>query len=191
MIDMPVPKDRNLYLCSDINQSSINSLVVDILDIERSDVELAYHYDTAGIVYKPKPINLYIDSNGGECYASNGLISVIELCSTPVRTIVTGCAMSCAFIIAVAGHERIAYPNSTLMHHGVSVALSGNVDSIKMDLSECSRLQKLGDNLILKRTKITREQLRKNNETKTDWYMTPAQALKLGVIDGIAKRNIL
>lgn len=186
----PAPMDRNLYLATQVDQSSINHITRSILDIERSDAVLAAYYKGQGMEYVPRPITLYIDSYGGECYACFGLLSVMDLCSTPIRTVVTGCAMSCGFLIAIHGHERVAYPNATMMFHQVSSFFEGKAADLFQDAAEVKRLQEKLERATLRRTKITKEQLRRNYETKTDWFMAPPEALRLGVIDSIAKRNI-
>lgn len=187
----PTPKERNLYLSSQVTQSSMLGLVKDILAIERDDRLVAAYYQTRGMDYKPEPIQIYIDSYGGECYSCFGLLSVMDLCTTPIRTIVTGCAMSCGFLIAISGHERIAYPHATFMHHGVSAYTEGKLGDMKVDLEEAMRLQNIGDSRVVRRTKITKAQLRKLNDQKADWYLNPSEALRLGVVHSIAKTNVL
>ena len=188
---VPPAKERTLYLSNQVSQSTIHALVRDILAIERSDAALATYYQGRGMAYNPEPITLYVDSYGGECYSCFGLLSVMDMCATPIRTVVTGCAMSCGFLIAIHGHERIAYPNATLMFHQVSAYTEGKVGDMKVDMAEAVRLQDKIEVMTLRRTKLTKSQLKKNRELKEDWFMAPAEALKLGVIDRIAKSNIL
>lgn len=187
---LPTPKERNIYLTGDVLQSSMNRLTKEILEIERDDKRLQRIYKEHGLSYKPKHINFYIDTYGGAVYACFGLISVMDLCTTPIRTIVTGCAMSCGYIITIHGHERVAYPNSTIMYHQVSNYSEGKIADIEQDTAETLRLQTKLEDMTLKRTKITKDQLIENYNTKVDWFMTAGQALKLGVVDKIAKSNI-
>jgi ATP-dependent Clp protease protease subunit len=52
-------------------------------------------------------------------------------------------------------------------------------------LGETKRLQETMEELVLEKTQITKRKLQTILKNKTDWYMTAAEALKLGVIDEI------
>lgn len=191
MITPHQPRDRVLFLSQQVTQESMLALTREIIAIETSDTQLADYYAGIGGEYKPQPIRIYIDSYGGEVYSCLGLLSVMELCSTPIQTIVTGCAMSCGFMILIGGHERIAYPNSTVMLHQVSTWHEGKLGDIITDMKETVRLQKIIEKLVKGKTKITAEDLVDNFTQKEDWFMSSREALKLGVVDRIARSNVL
>ena len=91
---LPLPKNRNLYLAKQVDQASMNSLTKSILEINENDEYLSKLYAVHDLDYKPRPIKLYIDSYGGAVYQCFGLLGVMEKSNTPVHTIVTGAAMS-------------------------------------------------------------------------------------------------
>ena len=109
MADLPKPKDRNLFLAQQVEQASINSISKSIIEINDDDAELMQVYAMHGLEYKPKPIKLYIDSYGGYVYQCLGLLGIMKSSNVPVHTIVTGCAMSCGFLISISGHKRFGY----------------------------------------------------------------------------------
>jgi ATP-dependent Clp protease protease subunit len=74
-------------------------------------------YEVHDLEYKPKPIKIHIDSYGGAVYQCFGLLGIIKSSKTTIHTLVTGCAMSCGFLIAIAGHKRFAYEKSTYLYH--------------------------------------------------------------------------
>ena len=111
--NLPLPKERNIYFTRQVDQSSIGDLTKQIIEINEDDKHLRKLYDVYGIDYTAKPINIYIDSYGGAVYQCFGLISVMERSKTPIHTIVTGCAMSCGFMILISGHKRFAHKLST------------------------------------------------------------------------------
>ena len=185
------PKAREIFLATQVDQQSMHKISKEILDIERHDIELCERLAKDGIEYSPKPITLYIDSYGGEVYSCFGLLSIMDMCTTPIRTVVTGCAMSCGFLIAIHGHERIAYPNATMMYHQVSSYAEGKISDMMQDAQEGTRLQERIERMTLSKTKITKARLRKVYETKTDWYIPVSMALRLGVVDRVAKSNVL
>lgn len=187
MIQIPVPKDRNLYLAKQVDQSSINDLSKSIIDINEDDAYITKLAAVNNMVYVPQPIVMYIDSYGGAAYQCLGLLSIMEKSTIPVHTVVTGAAMSCGFLIAITGHKRFAYDKATHMYHQVSAGSSGMLKDMEESLVEIKRVQTLVEEHTLTHTKMTREMLSDNYKKKKDWFIAPKQALKLGIIDEIIK----
>jgi ATP-dependent Clp protease protease subunit len=187
MIQLPIAKERNLYLAKQVDQASINEISKAIIDINQNDEYLSKLVELHGMSYTPKPINLYIDSYGGYVYQCLGLLGIMEKSLVPVHTIVTGAAMSCGFMIAITGHKRFAYDTATHMYHQVSSAMWGKLKDMEEDLEETKRLQSFIEEHTLSKTKMSRAQLDENYKGKKDWYINAKQALKLGIIDEIVK----
>lgn len=184
-LQLPVPKDRTIYLAQQVDQASINSITKSIIDINEDDEYLSKIAEVHGFSYKPKPIELYIDSYGGYVYQCLGLLHIMEKSKIPVHTIVTGCAMSCGFLIAIAGHKRYCYDGSTFMYHQVSSGTGGKVKDMEEDVIETKRLQKIIEDHTMRKTKITPKDLEKCYNEKRDWYFTSKQSLKYGIVDYI------
>lgn len=187
MIQLPIAKERNLYLAKQVDQASINEISKAIIDINQDDEYLGKLAELHGMKYTPKPIKLYIDSYGGYVYQCFGLLGIMDKSVVPVHTIVTGAAMSCGFLIAITGHKRFAYDTATHMYHQVSTGFAGKTKDMEEDLEEVKRLQSILEEHTLERTKMTRAQLDENYKGKKDWYINAKQALKLGIIDEIIK----
>jgi ATP-dependent protease ClpP protease subunit len=185
MITLPNPIGRELFFTKDVDQDSIGTLAEKIIQIQNHDEYLKKLYSVHNLDYKPFPIKIYIDSYGGDAYACFGLLSVIESCTTPVHTIVTGSAMSAGFLIAIHGHERFAYPKASLMYHVVSSGVIGTIADMEENLVEMRRLQDAIEAYTLERTKITPAKLQEIYKSKQDWYMSAEDALKHGCIDAI------
>lgn len=181
----PKPIDRNLFFAEQVDQKSISDLTKKIIEINETDEFNEKIYSCYNLEYQRQPIKIYIDSYGGYVYQCFGLLSVIEASKTPVHTIVTGCAMSCGFMILISGHKRFGYSLSTPLYHQVSGGFEGKVADMELDLVETKRLQKRIEQITLKRTKITKEKLAEIYSHKIDWFMDAKKALKLGVIDEI------
>lgn len=184
-LQLPIPKDRQLHLAQQVDQASINAISKAILEINEDDGYISKLAEINGFTYNPKPIELYIDSYGGYAYQCLGLIGVIQKSKAPVHTIVTGCAMSCGFLISVSGHKRISYDHSTFMYHQVSSGAIGKLKDMEEDIIETKRLQKFVEEHTLTTTKLTPKDLEKCYIEKRDWYFTAKQALKYGIIDQI------
>lgn len=182
---IPAPKPRALYLAAQVDQASIAMISTAILDINSNDEYITKMAEIHGMTYNPKPITLYIDSYGGYVYQCMGLLSVMKNSKVPVHTVVTGCAMSCGFMIAITGHERYAYEKSTFMYHQASSGTFGKLKEMEEDIAETRRLQKMIEDHAVANTGLTRKQLRDNYDAKHDWFMNAKEALKYKVIDAI------
>ena len=183
--NLPGAKERVLYIAKQVDQDSINELTKSIIAINEDDRHLEKVYALQDIEYKPKPIKIYIDSYGGYVYQCFGLLSIIATSKTPIHTIVTGCAMSCGFLIAISGHKRFCYPKSTYMYHQVSSGAIGKAKDLEEDVYETKRLQKMLEQHTLEFTKITKKRLKEVYKTKFDGFMNSEEAIKCSVVDEI------
>ena len=182
---LQLPKKRDLFFIKQVDQASIGELTQRIIEINQDDDHLKKLYSVYNLDYNPEPIRIYIDSYGGQVYQCFGLLSVMERSVTPIHTIVTGCAMSCGFMILITGHYRYAHRLSTPLYHQVSSGASGTVKEMEDKIEESRRLQAQLEDIVKDKTKITKKRLREIFETQKDWYMTSKEAKELGVIDEI------
>ena len=163
----------------------MNAISKAIIEIREHDEYLKKLYKLQDLSYEPKPIKLHIDSYGGAVYQCFGLLSIMKDKGTPVNTIITGCAMSCGFMIAIHGAHRSIHRHGTMMYHQVSTGTRGTVKEVEEDIIEAKRLQKKIEEMTLENTKITKEKLEKVYNKKKDWYIDAKVALKWGCVDEI------
>ena len=178
------PLPRDLYL-NEVTQASILALTKSIRDINLSDRYLKDFMRLSNCVYTPKPIILNIDSYGGDAYAMLGFLNVMDTSTTPIHTVVTGCAMSCGFLIAINGSKRFCHKYSTFMYHQVSYGTWGKLEEMKKDVMEGERLMEIIYKYVSNKTKIKESKLRKLDEKHTDWYISAEDSVKFGVVDSI------
>jgi len=135
---------------------------------------------------RPHPVYMYINSPGGCLSAGYAIIDQMLACRCPIYTIVRGQGHSMGAIIAAFGAKghRYATPNSSLMLHSMVVhSLPGSIEQHN-EMTEYFQTDyrlKIAD--LAKRTKLTTKQLLELMKT-TSW-MSPKQAMKIGVIDDI------
>ena len=184
-IQLPIAMVRNLHLAQQVDQTSINLITKAIVDIQDDDLYLKKLYAVHDLEYNPKPIKIYIDSYGGEVYSCFGLIGLINSSTTPVHTIVTGCAMSAGFVIAVNGHKRFAYKSSTYMYHQAANHTHGKLKDLEDDIVETRRLQEIMESNVISKTNIPKKKIKEVYDTKTDWYISAQDAVSLGIVDEI------
>lgn len=184
-IELVNPMARNLYLAQQVDQESMNKISKSIIEIRENDEFLKKFYVLFNLDYNPAPIVLHIDSYGGAVYQCFGLLSIMKSKGTPVNTVVTGCAMSCGFMIAIHGHHRKVHENATLMYHQVSSRVGGTAKDIEEEVIEVKRLQEKIEDMTKAYTKITSKQLEKVYKKKKDWYLDAKEAVKWGCADEI------
>lgn len=72
------------------------------------------------------PLEVHINSGGGDVWDGISIKNAIEAHKGPVTTVVDGIAASIASIIAQAGNERVMMPGSMMMIHEASTIAAGN-----------------------------------------------------------------
>lgn len=134
--------------------------------------------------YKNSPINMIINSGGGSVYEALGIIDYIQSLDVKVNTIVRGCAMSAAALILCAGTgTRAASQNSTIMFHEISSDIYGKSSDMKANVQHMEKLEEILLGILKSNSKKDIEFWK--NVTIKDYYITPNDALDLGVIDTI------
>ena len=109
----------------------------------------------------------------------------MEKSKTPIHTIVTGCAMSCGFMILICGHKRFAHKLSTPLYHQIGGSVGGKIKDVEDTLEEMKRMQTIWEEITVEKTKISAKKLREIYNSKKDWHMSAQDALELGVVDEI------
>jgi ATP-dependent Clp protease protease subunit len=168
------PLSRIITL-GDIETEIINDIIHSIYEINEEDVKK----QTAD------PIKLIINSAGGEIYSGLALIDVINTSLTPIHTICHGSAMSMGLIVFVAGHHRTASPNATFMYHEAMYGLEGKTAYHRQEMKEANRIDKICDDYLLSRTKLTQKLLDNVKNTQAEWYFDAKTALKYDVVNEI------
>lgn len=133
---------------------------------------------------KNDPINLIINSDGGSVYEALGIIDYIQSLDVKVNTICRGRAMSAAALILCAGTGiRAASQYSTIMFHEISSDIYGKSSDMKANVQHMEKLEEIL--LEILKTNSNKEKDYWKNVTIKDYYITPKEAMDLGVIDVI------
>jgi len=172
---------KTLFLSDYVDNESIGKLTWSILQQIREDDEK----DEKEKDYKREPIKLYINSYCGSIYDMWGLIDVILNSKTPIYTYCTGCAMSAAFEIFLAGHKRFCYKHSTFMYHQMSYWKSGKYQDLVEDREEMDWLNKKSEEYVIDRTNLIKDDIKEIREKKKDFYIHSDEAIKYGIVDEV------
>lgn len=167
--------NRIIHLFDDIDAASVGKVVKGIQLMLVKNAEL--------------PIEIYINSFGGDPYSSFGLYSFIRSLKVTVKMFVTGAAMSGASIILMAADERYMYEESVLMLHSVSSGAEGKVYLDLVDeVEECKKIHKQLCDIYASRSHIKFTEWNKKIK-HNDLYIRADEALEMGLIDKIIKEE--
>jgi len=169
----------------DVNASSI-LLFGEIMDGSLYDIitriRAILHMRTEE--HKNDPINLIINSDGGSVYEALGIIDYMQSLDVKVNTICRGRAMSAAALILCAGTGvRAASQYSTIMFHEISSDIYGKSSDMKANVQHMEKLEEILLEILKSNSNKDKEFWK--NVTIKDYYITPKDALDMGVIDAI------
>ena len=132
-----------------------------------------------------EPIDLHIQSNGGELMPALYTVDVITASSAPVRTHVDGFAASAATLLTVSGTERWMTRHSSMMIHQLSTAFQG---SYREQVEATQNSAMLMDHVLdvyRKHTNLTDAQLREL--LLKDIWLPADICLHYGLVDHVAE----
>ena len=169
-------KERIIFLGSPIDDQVANSIVAQLLFLQKEDLE--------------KDITMYINSPGGEIYSGLAIIDTMNYVKPDISTVAIGTTASFGTIILSAGTKgkRFSLPNSMIHIHQplVSGGITGQASDIAIEATEILRLKDLLTNILSKNTGQTFEQIKADSDR--DKHMTAVDALKYGLIDKIINK---
>ena len=168
-------KDRIIFLDGEINDSSADLVVAQLLFLDGQDTE--------------KDINLYINSPGGSVTAGLAIYDTMQYLKSSIQTICVGQAASMAALVLAAGTDkkRFVLPSSRVIIHQPWGGAQGQARDIGIHSREIIRLKKLTINYFAKHTGKESEEIAKDMER--DFFMSADDAVAYGVADSILTRN--
>ena len=165
-------KDSLVYLVGEIGEFSLFDFVSRCRTILRE---------------RPKensndPINLMINSNGGNTFEMFGIIDFMKSLNVKVNVICRGQAMSAAaMILACTTGSRICSKHSTIMLHEASIGQYGKSSDIQASAKQYKKMEEDCLTLLAESTKKDVDWWREN--TRKDLFLSAEEALELGIID--------
>ena len=164
-------KDRIIILGSQVNDEVANSLVAQLLYLQFEDSDA--------------DIDMYINSPGGSITAGMAIYDTMQYISCDVATYCLGQAASMGAILLTAGAagKRKALPNSRIMIHQPLAGMEGTAADLEIHAKEVLRVRKRMNEILLKHTGQTLEQIEK--DTERDKFMLAEEAKSYGLIDDV------
>jgi len=167
-------RERIIFLGTGINDQVSDSLVAQLLFLEAEDPE--------------KDIQIYINSPGGSVTAGMAIYDTMQQISPDVVTICFGVAASMGAFLLSGGTKgkRLALPNSRIMIHQPLGGAQGQAVEIEIQAKEILFLKKTLNSLLAEHTGQPLEKI--NEDTERDYFLSPSEAVKYGLIDKVIKK---
>ncbi len=164
-------EDRIIFISGEINTELANLVIAQLLFLESKN--------------NTKDISLYINSPGGEVDAGLAIYDTMNFIKSKVNVICVGMAASMAAVLLSSGEKgkRFALPHSRIMIHQPLGGAQGQASDIKIQAEQILRIKDIINEILSKNTGKTIEEIEK--DTNRDYYLTPEEALKYGLIDEI------
>lgn len=172
---------RKIVISTEINEKVAQEVIERIMEINDVDFERIQTLNG----YEPPPIEIFINSVGGNVTDGFAIIGAMQMSDTPIVTYGLGLVASMALAIFVAGDVRIASRYCRFMYHSISYGMIGHITEHEAMRAEADLLQRMYNSLMLERTKFTKEQLDEIRRVKQDFYFSAKQGVALGVVDKI------
>lgn len=163
--------ERAIFLGTAIDANVANVIIAQLLHLEAADPD--------------KDIQLYVNSPGGEVYASLAIYDAMRFVKCDVATVCTGMAMSGGSLVLCGGAEgkRAALPNSRIMVHQPHGGAQGQTTDIEVQTKEMLWMRRKIEEIYVEHTGLDAEQVHRDIER--DRFMSPEDAIEWGLIDRI------
>ena len=170
--------NNRIYFYSAVRRNKILNLNKAIAAL---DIRMQNRANVLGC--EPGKIFLHINSFGGSVFAGFAALDYIKTSSTPITTIIDGCAASAATLMSVAGDERLMHKHSFMLIHQLSSGMWGKYEDLQDGMKNNDLLMKTIKNVYAEHTKIPQKEL--NKILKHDLWWDAETCLKYGLIDRI------
>jgi ATP-dependent Clp protease protease subunit len=164
-------KDRIIFLGTDVNETTANLIVAQLLFLQAQDAK--------------KDIFFYINSPGGSVYDALAIYDTMEYVTNDIQTVGIGVQASAAAFLLSSGKKgkRFILPNATVMIHQPSSGTRGKVTDMEIDLKESLRIKYRMNEIMAKNTGQKVEKIK--DDMERDYWMTADDAKKYGIVDAI------
>jgi len=164
-------KNRIVFLGTPINDQVANLIVAQLLFLSSEDPE--------------SPIQMYINSPGGQVYAGMAIYDTMQMISNPISTLAVGMTASFGTVLLTAGTkgQRFALPNATIHMHQPLGGAQGQASDIEIQAREILRLKVHLNEILARHTGQTVETIEK--DTNRDFYLDATSAVEYGLVDQV------
>jgi ATP-dependent Clp protease, protease subunit len=164
-------EERKVFLGREVRPSSANRLIAQLMFLEAENPEA--------------PIELYINSPGGEVSSGLAIYDLIRMVKPEVKTISAGLTASIATIILVGGSKgkRLSWPNSRILIHQPLGGIRGQATDVEIHAREILKIKDKVNQILADHTGQPVKKIEK--DTNRDYWMSANEAKEYGIVDQI------
>lgn len=168
-------RNRLIFLGTPINDQVANITVAQLLFLNQEDREA--------------PINMYINSPGGQVYAGLAIYDAMQMISNPISTVAVGVTASFGTVLLAAGTkgQRYALPHATIHLHQPLGGAQGQVTDIEIQAKEFLRLRTKLNVILMKHTGQPEDVIER--DTERDFWMDSEKAVEYGLVDQVLEHQ--
>lgn len=164
--------NRRIFVEGEINSASACEFIKKVMLLNQEDDEA--------------PIDVIINSPGGEINAGMMMYDVIQQSKAPIRMYCAGHAYSMGAVLFAGGnHGRYMLPHSELMLHEPLIGnrVGGSTSSIKSISDSLLETRRMMNEILARHTGKSIEEVEK--ATGYDHYFSPEESVEFGLCDKI------
>ncbi len=163
---------RRIFLFGEITEASVYGFTMQLMALMEES---------------KAPINIYINSPGGEVGAGLAIYDLMQSCEAPLNVYCIGLAASMAAIILAGGRKghRYILPHSTVMIHEplITGGVGGSASTIKNTAESILQTRALLNGILARHTGKTQAEI--DAATDHDNCMKAKEAIAFGLCDEI------
>ena len=174
--DSKLLSQRKVFIEGEISSESACEFIKKILILNEEDTD--------------KPIDVLINSPGGEINSGMAIYDVIQASKAPIRMFCIGRAYSMGAVLFSSGnHGRYMLPHLELMLHEPLLGnrVSGNSSSIQSISESLLETKRRMNQILARHTGKSEEEVEK--ATSYDHYYSPEESREFGLCDEIVDFN--
>lgn len=167
-------KDRVIFIGTPIDDVVANLVIAQLLFLESESPK--------------KDVFIYINSPGGSVSAGLAVYDTMRYIKCDVTTICVGMAASMAAVLLAGGTKgkRFALPHSRILIHQVMGGTQGQATDIDIQAKEILKMKAILNEILSEHTNQSIDKIER--DTDRDYYMSPEEAKKYGLIDKVMQK---
>src|SRR5919106_1846627 len=163
--------ERIVFLGGELDETVANLIIAQLLHLEGEDMD--------------RPVNLYINSPGGDMTALFGVYDAMEFLGPPVHTVCVGQACSAAAVLLAAGEpgHRTALPNARILIHQPWGGAQGQSTDMEIAVREMVEMRDRMIDILTTRTGQPRDRI--VADIDRDYILRGDEAVAYGLVDDV------
>jgi ATP-dependent Clp protease, protease subunit len=164
-----------VFLGGELDETVANLIIAQLLHLEGEDMD--------------RPVNLYINSPGGDMTALFAVYDAMQFLGPPIHTVCVGQAASAAAVLLAAGEagHRSALPNARILIHQPHGGAQGQSVDMEIAVREMVTMRERMIDVLTERTGQPRDRIQA--EIDRDFILRGQDAVDYGLVDEIIERR--